>query len=110
MEQGEFFDHQNYIKKRTWKQRGFSTIEITLKKVRGNNADFLNIEITLKKVRGNNVDFSTIEIKLKKVPGNDMDFSISEITSKKYMEMAWKFVEVWSSTYPCNIHVESTLI
>ena len=26
-------------------------------------------------------------------------FGISEITSKKYMEMTWKFVEIWSSTY-----------
>ena len=84
--------------------------EITSKKVRGNNADFSTIEITSKKVRGNNVDFSTIEILLKEVRGNDMDFSISEITSKKYLEMTWKFVEICSSTYPRNIHVESTSI
>ena len=77
--------------------------EITSKKVRGNNADFSTIEITSKKVRGNNVDFSTIEISLKKVRGN-------EITSKKYLEMTWKFVEIWSSTYPRNIHVESQKI
>ena len=47
---------------------------------------------------------------IKKVRGNDADFSISEITSKKYVEMMWKFVEIWSSAYWCNIHVESTLI
>ena len=54
------------------------------------------------------MDFSTIEITSKKVHGNDVDFSISEITSKKYLEMTWKFVEIWSSTYRHNIHVEST--
>ena len=26
-------------------------------------------------------------------------FWIREITSKKYMEMTWKFVKIWSSTY-----------
>ena len=44
----------------------FSTIEITSKKVRGNNVDFSTIEITSKKVHGNNVDFSTIDITSKK--------------------------------------------
>ena len=67
--------------------------------------DFLTIEITLKKVRENDMDFSINEITSKKVRGNDMDFSISKITSKKYVEMTWKFVEIWSSTYPRNIHV-----
>ena len=70
-----------------------STIETTSKRVRGNNVDFLTIEITSKKLRGNSVDFST-----------------SKITSKKYVEMTWKFVEIWSSTYRRNIHVESTSI
>ena len=31
-----------------------------------------------------------------------------EITSKKYVEMTWKFAEIWSSTYRCNIEVEPT--
>ena len=61
----------------------FSTIEITSKKVRGNNVDFLTIEITSKNVRGNNVDFSAIEIAFKKVRENNMDFLTIEITSKK---------------------------
>ena len=56
------------------------------------------------------MDFSNIEITLKKVRGNDVDFSISEITSKKYVEMTWKFVEIWSSTHRRNIHVDSMCI
>ena len=88
----------------------FSTIEITLTKERGNNVDFSTIEITSKKTHGNNVHFSTIEITLKKARGNQADFSISEVTSKEYAEMTWKFVNIWSSTYRRNIHVESTWI
>ena len=72
--------------------------------------DISTKEITSKKARGNKVDFSTIEITSKKVRGNDVDFSISEITSKKYVEPTWKFVEIWSSTYGRNIHIESTSI
>ena len=84
----------------------FSTIEVTLEKVRGNNVDFSTIETTSKIVRGDNVDFSTIEMTSTKVRGKDVDFSISEITSKKFVEMTWKFVEIWSSTYRRNIHVD----
>ena len=76
----------------------FSTIEITSKKVRGNHVDFWTSEITSKKVRGNHVNFSTIEITSKIVHGNHVDFSTR------------KFVEIWSSTYRPNIHVESTWI
>ena len=72
--------------------------------------DFSTIEITSKKILGNNVDFSTNEITSKKVYGNDMDFSIIVITWKKYVEMTWKFVEIWSSTYRRDIDVESTWI
>ena len=54
------------------------------------------------------MDFSDIEITSKKVHGDDVDFSAIEITSKKYAEIAWKFVEIWSSTYRHNINVEST--
>ena len=68
------------------------------------------IEITLKKVRGNNVEFSTDEITSQKVHGNHVKFSTIEITSKKFVEMTWKFIEIWSSTYQHNIHVESTSI
>ena len=72
--------------------------------------DFSTIETTSKKVRGNHVDFSTSEITSEKVRGNHVDFSTSEITSKKYAEMTRKTVEICSSTYRRNIHVESAWI
>ena len=81
----------------------FWTSKITAIKVRGNNVDFSTIEITSKRVGGSNVDFSTSEITSKKVHGNDVDFSTIEITSKKYVQMTWKFVEIWSSMYQRNI-------
>ena len=56
------------------------------------------------------MDFSTSEIRSKKVRGNDVDLSISKVISKKHLEMTWKFVEIWSSTYRCDIDVESTWI
>ena len=87
-----------------------STREITSKKVREKNADFSTSKITPKKVCGNYMDFSTSKITSKKVRGNDVDFSISEITSKKYVEMTWKFVEIWSLTYRRNINVKLTWI
>ena len=65
--------------------------------------DFLTIEITPKKVRGNNIDFSVIEITSKKVRGSNVDVLIIKITSKKYMELMRKFVEIWSSTYRFNV-------
>ena len=85
-------------------------IKIISKKIRGKNVGISTSEITSKKIRGNNVDFLTIEITSKKGRGNDVDFSISEITSKKYMEIMWKFLELWSSTYWCNTDVRSTSI
>ena len=91
----------------TWVVR---TSKLRQKKVSGNNVDFSNREITSRKVRGNDVDFSTIEVTLKKVWGNTIDFSISEITSKKYVQMTWKFVEIWSLTYRHNVDVESASI
>ena len=87
-----------------------SARESTSKKVCGNNVDFSTIEITSKKVHGNKVDFSTSKIMPKKVRGNDVDILISEITLKKYVEMMWKFVEMWSSTYRRKMHVELTSI
>ena len=81
-----------------------------LKKVSKDNVHISTIEITSKKVRGNHVDFSTSEITSKKVRGNYVNFSTIEITSKKYAGMTWKFVEIWSSMYRRNIHVESTSI
>ena len=83
------FGHQNYVKKAV---------------------DIWTREIISKKVRGNNMDFSTVEITLKKVRGNDENIWISEITMKKYVEMTWKFVEIWYSTYRRNIDFKSTSI
>ena len=104
-----------------------SIIDITSKKVRGNNVDFSAIEITSKKVRRKNAQFSIREITLIKVLGNYEDFSTIEITSKKnveitwisrpaklrrkkYVEATWKFVQICSLTYQRNIHVESKSI
>ena len=56
------------------------------------------------------MDFLTSEITLKKVRRNDVDISISEITPKKYVEMMWKLVKIWSLMYRCNIDVESMSI
>ena len=86
------------------------TIEITSKRVRGNNVDFSAIKITSNKVRGNNADFSASEITSRKVRENDVDISTIEITSRKYAEMTWKLVEIWSLTYRRNIHVKLTWI
>ena len=88
----------------------FSTREITSKKMRGSSVDFSTIDITSKKVRGKNVDISTSKITPKKVRGNNVDFSTIQITSVKYVEMAWKFVEIWTLTYRRNTDVESTSI
>ena len=85
-------------------------IKITSKKVSKNIVHISTIEITSKKVPGNHVDFLTSEITSKRVRGNHVDFSTIEFTSKKYPEMTWKFVEICSSTYRRNIHVESTCI
>ena len=80
------------------------------KKVLENNVDFSTSEITRKKVRGNNMNFLISKITSRKVRGNEVNFSINEITLKKYLEMTWKFVEIWSSTYRRNIGIESTWI
>ena len=106
-----FFEQRNYTNKSTWKQRGrFYHWNYIKKRVRGSNEDFSTIEITSKKVRGNNMDFSTSKSTSKKVRGNDVHFSIIEIKSKKYVQTTWKFVKIWSSTYPRDIDIESTWI
>ena len=33
-------------------------------------------------------------------------FFFNKVTSKKYVEMTWKFVEIWSSVYRLNVDVE----
>ena len=54
--------------------------------------------------------FQPSKLHWKKVSRNNVDFSISEITSKKYVEMTWKFVKIWSLTYRRNIDIKSTWI
>ena len=105
-----FFDHQNYVEKSKWKQRGFFDQRNYIEKSMWKNVDISTIEITSEKVGKNDVDFSISEIKSKKVRGNDVEFLISKIISKKYVEMTWKFVKIWSSTYRRIIDVESTSI
>ena len=97
-------------KKASGKNIDISISKITSRKVRGKNMDFSTSKITLKKNHGNNVDFWTIEITAKKVRGNDVDFSTIEITLKKYVETTQKFIEIGSSTYWCNIGIESASI
>ena len=89
--------------------KNFSNVCISLQLTK-NDVKSLLIKITSKKVSKNIVHISTIEITSKKVPGNHVDFLTIEITSKNYAEMTWKFVEICSSTYRRNIHVESTWI
>ena len=88
----------------------FLTRKITSRKVRVNDVNFSIIKTMLKKVCGNDVAFSISKIMSIKVRGNYVDILISEITSKKYVEMRWKFIEIWSLTYRRNIDVESTWI
>ena len=52
----------------------FSAIEITAKKVCGNNVEFSTCENTPIKVCGKDLDFSTSKITLKKMHGNGVDF------------------------------------
>ena len=81
------------------------------------------MEITSKEVRGNNVDFSIIKLHRKKVVEATWIFRPAQlhgktyvettwifrsVCGKKYVEMTLKFVEIWASTYRCNIDVEST--
>ena len=84
----------------------FSSIEIGLKKVRRNDVNSSLIEITSKKVRGNDVHFSLIEIASKKICQNDVDFSSIEIRSKMYVEMTWKFINIFFSAYRRNIDIK----
>ena len=78
--------------------------------VHRNDIDFLLIEIASNKLRRNEVDFSLIEITSKKVRRNEVHYSSIEITSKKYVEMTWKFVDIFSSMYRRNVAIESTSI
>lgn len=85
-------------------------IEVMLNKPCRNYVNFLPIQITSKKVCQNEADFSVIKFTTKKVHQNDTDFSPIEITSKKYFKIMWKFVDIFFTTYLCNIDIKSTSI
>ena len=89
-----------------WKQCKVSEHRNYLKQMRGKNVDFPTIEITSIKVSRDDVEISISKITPKKVRGNDVDILTSKITWKKYVEMTWKFVKIWSTTYQQNIHVD----
>ena len=108
--QGRFFNHRNYIKKSMWEQGRFFNHRNYIKKSTWKQGRFFNHRNYIEKSTWKQRGFFDHGNLSKKVGGNDVDFSISEITSKKYVEMTWKFVEIWSSTYRRNIHVESTSI
>ena len=88
----------------------FLLIEIVLNKVRRNHVHFSPIEITSNKVRQNDIHFLSIKITSKKVRRNYVNFSPIKITSKKYVDMTWKFVDIFSSTHRRKIAIESTSI
>ena len=108
--QRRFFDHRNYIEKGTWKRRGFFDHRNYIEKSTWKQGRFFNHRNYIEKSTWKQRGFFDHGNLSKKVGGNDVDFSNSEITSKKYVEMTWKFVEIWSSTYRRNIHVESMWI
>ena len=89
-----YFDQQIYVKKGTWRQSGFFEQQNYTKKSTWKKHEFFDHQITPQKVCGNNVDFFTID-----------HFSISKNTFKKYVEMTWKFVKIWSLTFQLNINV-----
>ena len=80
------------------------------KKKHRNDVDISLIEVTPNKIRRNDVNFSLIEITSKRVRRNDVDFSPIEITSKKYVEMTWKFIHIFFSTYRRNMDIKSTSV
>ena len=118
----------------------FLPIQISLKKVQAKKVDFSTIIITLQKVSRNTVDISTREITPKKVRENKWLFRPSKLHQKKYvdttwifstsqkylwkrqgffdqqnyikkyMEMTWKLVKIWSWMYRHNVVVEMTSI
>ena len=87
----------------------FSTINIKSKIVCGNDVYFSTSEITPKKVRGNEMNFSTVEITSKKVRGTEVDFSINKTESlnQKVHGNDVRFFQIWPLTSRRNIDVES---
>ena len=69
-------------------------------KIHRNNVDFSSIEIRSKQKHRNDVDITP-----NKLRRNDVDFSPIEITLKKCLEMKWKFIDIFFSTYRRNIDI-----
>ena len=84
------FNHQNYIEKSTWKQQAFFDQQNYTEKSTWKRRGFFDHRNYFKKVRGTTRIF----------------WSRNHI--EKVREMTWKFAEIWSSTYRCNIEVEPT--
>ena len=89
----QIFGASKLRQKSTWNRRGFFDQRTYIDKSTWKQPGFFDHRNYVEKVRGIDVDISTIEI-----------------TSKRYVHSTWKFVEIWSSTYRRNIHVESTSI
>lgn len=67
----------------------------------------------VKKVRRRSkiVDFSAMKITSKKVRQNDINFSPIKIISKRYVEMTWKFGNIYFSIYRCiSIDIDICLL
>ena len=94
--QSGFLDHQNYVKKSKQKHRGYLDQRIYIEK----------IEKSSWKQRGSlgQQDYT------KKNLETTWIFRSAKLPSKKYAEITWKFVEIWSSTYRRNINVKLTSI
>lgn len=83
-------------KQKTWKWRRFFSHRNFVKKVRR---------------RSKIVDFSAMKITSKKVRQNDINFSPIKIISKRYVEMTWKFGNIYFSIYRCiSIDIDMCLL
>ena len=83
-------------KQKTWKWRRFFSHRNFVKKVRR---------------RSKIVDFSAMKITSKKVRQNDINFSPIKIISKRYVEMTWKFGNIYFSIYRCiSIDIDICLL
>ena len=105
-----FFYHRDYIEKSTWKQRRFFDQRNYPQKSSWKQGGFLDHRKYIEKSTWKQRGFFDHQNYIEKSTRKRRGFSISKITSKKYVEMTWKFIEIWSSTHQCNIDIESTWI
>ena len=95
--------HRNCVKKLHRSKVDFSSIKIKSEKVHQTGIDIFAIKIVSKRFW-----LSPIEITLIKVRRIDVAFSLIEITSEKYIEITWKLIDNFFSTYRCNIGIRLT--